>query len=42
MVADYAGGHAATVGSVIVTNLKTGFRKAEWDKVEVIMFSLNQ
>ncbi|KAB2083490.1 hypothetical protein ES319_A05G270800v1 [Gossypium barbadense] len=31
----YSGGHAATVGSVIVTNLKTGFRKGEWDRVEI-------
>ncbi|KAF3970957.1 hypothetical protein CMV_005388 [Castanea mollissima] len=28
---DYSGGHAATVGSVLVTNLKTGFKKGEWD-----------
>lgn len=34
-IADYSGGHAATVGSVLVTNLKTGFRKGEWDRVEV-------
>ncbi|KAK4599870.1 hypothetical protein RGQ29_009784 [Quercus rubra] len=32
---DYFGGHAATVGSVLVTNLKSGFRKGEWDQVEV-------
>ncbi|XP_022768990.1 maf-like protein DDB_G0281937 isoform X1 [Durio zibethinus] len=31
----YSGGHAATVGSVLVTNLKTGFRKGEWDMVEI-------
>ncbi|MED6224722.1 hypothetical protein PIB30_086825, partial [Stylosanthes scabra] len=31
---DYSGGHAATVSSVLVTNLKTGFRKGEWDRVE--------
>ncbi|KAK8481751.1 hypothetical protein V6N11_073741 [Hibiscus sabdariffa] len=30
----YSGGHAATVGSVLVTNLKTGFRKGDWDRVE--------
>ncbi|KAA3484571.1 maf-like protein [Gossypium australe] len=29
------GGHAATVGSVLVTNLKTRFRKGEWDRVEI-------
>ena len=34
-IADYFGGHAATVGSVLVTNLKSGFRKGEWDQVEV-------
>jgi septum formation protein len=32
---DYSEGHAATVGSVLVTNLKTGFRKGEWDRVEI-------
>ncbi|XP_015884659.2 uncharacterized protein LOC107420264 isoform X2 [Ziziphus jujuba] len=32
---DYSGGHAATVGSVLVTNLKTGFRKVDWDRVEI-------
>ncbi|XP_022132602.1 maf-like protein DDB_G0281937 isoform X2 [Momordica charantia] len=32
---DYSGGHAATLGSVLVTNLKTGFRKGEWDQVEI-------
>ncbi|XP_062157757.1 uncharacterized protein LOC133865380 isoform X2 [Alnus glutinosa] len=32
---DYSGGHAATMGSVLVTNLKTGFRKGEWDRVEI-------
>ncbi|XP_040998852.1 7-methyl-GTP pyrophosphatase isoform X2 [Juglans microcarpa x Juglans regia] len=32
---DYSGSHAATVGSVLVTNLKTGFRKGEWDRVEI-------
>ncbi|KDP38509.1 hypothetical protein JCGZ_04434 [Jatropha curcas] len=31
----YSGGHAATVSSVLVTNLKTGFRKVEWDRVEI-------
>ncbi|XP_010254822.1 PREDICTED: maf-like protein DDB_G0281937 isoform X1 [Nelumbo nucifera] len=31
----YSGGNAATVGSVIVTNLKTGTRKGAWDKAEV-------
>ncbi|KAF6136289.1 hypothetical protein GIB67_042774 [Kingdonia uniflora] len=31
----YSGGKASTVGSVLLTNLKTGTRKGEWDKVEV-------
>ncbi|KAI8012519.1 7-methyl-GTP pyrophosphatase [Camellia lanceoleosa] len=31
----YSGGHAVTVSSVLVMNLKTGFRKGEWDKVEI-------
>jgi hypothetical protein len=38
-IADYSGGHAATMGSVLVTNLKTGFRKGEWDRVEVYFYS---
>ncbi|XP_017430202.1 uncharacterized protein LOC108338050 isoform X2 [Vigna angularis] len=32
---DYSGRHAATVGSVLVTNLKTGFRKGDSDRVEI-------
>ncbi|KAI4316818.1 hypothetical protein L6164_024759 [Bauhinia variegata] len=32
---DYSGRHAATVGSVLVTNLKTGFKKGEWDRAEI-------
>lgn len=39
--ADYSGGHAATVGSVLVTNLKTGFSKGEWDRVEVSFASFS-
>lgn len=31
----YSGGHAATVGSVLVTNLKTGSRRGGWDKVDI-------
>ncbi|KAF9609718.1 hypothetical protein IFM89_018166 [Coptis chinensis] len=31
----YSSGHAATVGSVLITNLKTGIRKGGWDKVEI-------
>ncbi|KAG6608539.1 7-methyl-GTP pyrophosphatase, partial [Cucurbita argyrosperma subsp. sororia] len=34
-IKDYSGGHAATLGSLLVTNLKTGFRKGEWDRVEI-------
>ncbi|XP_020231438.1 7-methyl-GTP pyrophosphatase isoform X3 [Cajanus cajan] len=32
---DYSGGRAATVSSVLVTNLKTGLRKGESDRVEI-------
>ncbi|XP_004499160.1 uncharacterized protein [Cicer arietinum] len=32
---DYSGRKAATVGSVLVTNLKTGLRKGESDRVEI-------
>jgi len=32
---DYSGRHAATVGSVLVTNLKTGLRKGDSDRVEI-------
>ncbi|KAM0949907.1 putative nucleoside triphosphate pyrophosphatase Maf-like protein [Dioscorea sansibarensis] len=31
----YSAGHASTVGSVLVTNLKTGIRKGGWDKAEI-------
>ncbi|KAM7273384.1 hypothetical protein ACFE04_028048 [Oxalis oulophora] len=31
----YSGGYASTVSSVLVTNLQTGFRKGEVDRVEV-------
>ncbi|XP_050212653.1 uncharacterized protein LOC126664340 isoform X3 [Mercurialis annua] len=31
----YSGSHAATVSSVLVTNLKTGFRKVDFDRVEI-------
>ncbi|XP_074282504.1 uncharacterized protein LOC141607016 isoform X2 [Silene latifolia] len=33
---DYSGKKASTVSSVLVTNLQTGFRKGEWDKVEIL------
>ncbi|KAL9257412.1 7-methyl-GTP pyrophosphatase-like protein [Drosera capensis] len=32
---DYSGSSAQVVSSVVVTNLKTGFRKGEWDRVEI-------
>ncbi|KAI4336881.1 hypothetical protein L6164_015358 [Bauhinia variegata] len=32
---DFSRRHAATVSSVFVTNLKTGFRKGAWDRVEI-------
>ncbi|KAH9758728.1 Maf-like protein [Citrus sinensis] len=35
LITDYSGGQCATVSSVLVTNLKTGFRKGEWDRVEI-------
>ncbi|XP_010550785.1 PREDICTED: maf-like protein DDB_G0281937 [Tarenaya hassleriana] len=31
----YSGSHGSVVGSVLVTNLKTGVRKGGWDKAEV-------
>ncbi|XP_021717080.1 maf-like protein DDB_G0281937 isoform X1 [Chenopodium quinoa] len=33
---DYSGRKASTVSSVLVTNLQTGFRKGEWDRVEIV------
>lgn len=33
---DYSGRKASTVSSVLVTNLQTGFRKGEWDRVEIL------
>jgi hypothetical protein len=38
-VAGYSGGQAAVVGSVLVTNLKTGKRKGGWDRAEVQLAS---
>ncbi|CAM9002240.1 unnamed protein product [Rhodiola kirilowii] len=32
---DYSGGHAATVGSILVTNLSRGVKKGDWDRVEI-------
>ncbi|GAB2267340.1 hypothetical protein Dimus_002326 [Dionaea muscipula] len=34
-IKDYSGSTAQTVSSVLVTNLKTGFRKGEWDRAEL-------
>ncbi|CAL5349268.1 unnamed protein product [Camellia sinensis] len=36
----YSGGNTATVSSVLVTNLKTGLRKGDWDKVEIHFHSI--
>lgn len=38
-VAGYSGGQAAVVGSVLVTNLKTGKRKSGWERAEVLLAS---
>ncbi|XP_076912267.1 uncharacterized protein LOC143570516 isoform X2 [Bidens hawaiensis] len=34
-IKSYSGKHASTLSSVFVTNLKTGFTKGDWDKVEI-------
>jgi septum formation protein len=34
-IAGYSGGHAAVIGSVVVSNLTTGIRKGAWEKAEV-------
>lgn len=31
----YSGSHAEVVGSVLISNLKTGIRKGGWDRAEV-------
>ncbi|XP_041009287.1 7-methyl-GTP pyrophosphatase-like isoform X1 [Juglans microcarpa x Juglans regia] len=36
----YSGGQAEVVGSVLVTNLKTGKRKGGWDRAEVYFYSI--
>ncbi|KAF5752981.1 Maf-like protein isoform 1 [Tripterygium wilfordii] len=36
----YSGGNAAVVGSVLVTNLKTGTRKGGWDRAEVYFYEI--
>ncbi|KAL8141194.1 hypothetical protein V2J09_007215 [Rumex salicifolius] len=37
---DYSGHSAATVSSVLVMNLKTGFRKVECDRVEILFHEI--
>ncbi|KAL9247452.1 hypothetical protein vseg_020884 [Gypsophila vaccaria] len=39
---DYSGKKASTVSSVLVTNLQTGFRKGEWDKVEILFDEITE
>ncbi|XP_052189086.1 uncharacterized protein LOC127799264 isoform X2 [Diospyros lotus] len=39
-IKDYSGGSAATVSSVLVTNLRTGFRKGDLDKVEIYFHAI--
>lgn len=34
-IAGYSGGHAAVIGSVVVSNLTTGIQKGAWEKAEV-------
>ncbi|KAF8024233.1 hypothetical protein BT93_F1437 [Corymbia citriodora subsp. variegata] len=36
----YSDGHAATVGSVLVSNLKTGSRKGDWDRAEIFFHEI--
>ena len=38
-VAGYSGGHAVVVGSVLVTNLRTGASKGGWESAEVLLIS---
>ncbi|CAI0549002.1 unnamed protein product, partial [Linum tenue] len=35
LLAGYSGGHAAVVGSILVTNLNTGSRRVTWERAEV-------
>lgn len=39
LLSGYSGGHVSTVGSVLVTNLKTGKRSGGVDKAEVLFTS---
>ncbi|KAF3966320.1 hypothetical protein ACB098_02G180600 [Castanea mollissima] len=36
----YSGGQAAVVGSVLVTNLKTGKRRGGWERAEVYFYNI--
>jgi hypothetical protein len=36
LLTGYSQSHAATIGSVLVTDVKNGTRKGGWDKSEVI------
>ncbi|XP_022136390.1 maf-like protein DDB_G0281937 [Momordica charantia] len=36
----YSGSHAAVVGSVLITNLKTGTRKGGWEEAEVYFYDI--
>jgi septum formation protein len=36
LLSGYSESHAATIGSVLVTNVKTGARREGWDKAEVL------
>lgn len=36
LFAGYSGGHAAVIGSVLVSNLTTGTRKGAWETAEVL------
>ncbi|RAL40474.1 hypothetical protein DM860_006544 [Cuscuta australis] len=37
---DYSNGHASTVSSVLVSNLKTGVRRGDWDRVEIYFHTI--
>ncbi|XP_023552882.1 uncharacterized protein LOC111810407 [Cucurbita pepo subsp. pepo] len=36
----YSGSHASVVGSVLITNLKTGTRKGGWEEAEVYFYDI--
>uniref|UniRef100_A0A7N0TDV4 Maf-like protein n=1 Tax=Kalanchoe fedtschenkoi TaxID=63787 RepID=A0A7N0TDV4_KALFE len=39
-VRDYSGSHGSVVGSVLVTNLKTGYRNGGWESAEVYFYEI--